>query len=305
MIDKILTVSHLSKSYNSHKAVDDISFEVQKGEKFVFVGPNGAGKSTTINILCTLLSKNEGEVRYGALVLGEDNVAIRRKIGVVFQNHTLDDDLTVRENLGIRGALYGYTSAEITKRIEQLEQSLEFGRYIDQRYGTLSGGQKRRADIARALLQEPEILFLDEPTTGLDPQTRRVVWEIINQIRTTFGMTVFLTTHYMEETDDADDVVIIDDGKLVASGTPAELKNNYAPTVLKMNTQDPTRLFQALQGAGHQPWIRSDQVQVRIQDSFAALPLIDAYKDQIMSFELVNGNMDDVFIAITGKEIRE
>lgn len=304
MKNQILSVSHLSKSYNSHKAVDDISFEVQKGEKFVFVGPNGAGKSTTINVLCTLLSKDEGDVTYGDLVLGKDNVAIRRKIGVVFQNHTLDDDLTVRENLSIRGAMYGYTSAEIAKRIEQLEQSLEFGSYINQRYGTLSGGQKRRADIARALMQEPEILFLDEPTTGLDPQTRRVVWEIINQIRSTFGMTVFLTTHYMEETDDADHVVIIDDGKLVASGTPAELKNRYAPTMLKLNAHEPARLIQALQDTGHQPWLKSDQIQVRIQDSFAALPLIDAYKDQIKSFELVNGNMDDVFIAITGKEIR-
>jgi len=303
-MDHILTVTNLSKSYNSHKAVDNISFNVQKGKKFVFVGPNGAGKSTTINVLCTLLSKDEGEVRYGELVLGRDNVAIRRKIGVVFQNHTLDDELTVRENLTIRGAMYGYTSVEIADRIEQLEQSLEFGNYINQRYGTLSGGQKRRADIARALLQEPEILFLDEPTTGLDPQTRRVVWEIINQIRTRFGMTVFLTTHYMEETDDADDVVIIDDGKLVASGTPAELKNRYAPTVLKMNSEEPDRLFQTLIDAGHKPWTRSDQIQVRIADSFAAIPLIDRYKNQINSFEVVNGNMDDVFIAITGKEIR-
>ncbi len=301
---QILTVKHLSKSYNGLKAVSDVSFEVKQGEKFVFVGPNGAGKSTTINILCTLLSKDAGEVVYGDLTLGQDNEAIRRLIGVVFQNHTLDDDLTVRDNLGIRGALYDYSDKEINQRINELESALEINNYIDQRYGTLSGGQKRRADIARALLQKPAILYLDEPTTGLDPQTRRVVWKIISQIREEFGMTVFLTTHYMEETEDADHVVIIDGGKVVASGTPIELKNQYAPTVLKLFSQNPGPLKESLEASGFQPWQSGGHVQISISNSLQALPILEAIQPRLDGFEVINGSMDDVFIAITGREIR-
>lgn len=301
----ILEVKNLQKAYGGLKAVDGVSFEVRQGEKFVFVGPNGAGKSTTINIISTLLSKDDGEVRYQDLLLGQDDDAIRRQIGVVFQNHVLDEDLTVRENLLTRGALYAQPYSQVVEQAGKLEKQLELGGFINQPYGQLSGGQKRRSDIARALMNTPSILILDEPTTGLDPQTRRMVWEIINQIRKDLGMTVFLTTHYMEETEDADSVVIIDNGKIVARGTPHDLKARYAPMILKLYARDPLPLQERLRQAGHDVKIVSDSLILPMRDSFEAAALAAENRDLVNTFELLNGSMDDVFIAITGKKIRE
>ncbi len=300
-----LSVSNLSKSYNGKLAVDDISFDVRAGEKFIFVGPNGAGKSTTIKIISTLLEKNAGTVRYGDLTVGVDDDAIRKKIGVVFQHHVLDDDFTVRENLICRGGFYDMSASALKKRADEVIELLDMKNFANQRYGKLSGGQRRRADIGRALMQSPEILFLDEPTTGLDPQTRLVVWDIINGIQQDLGTTIFLTTHYMEETDDASNVVIIDHGKIVATGTPAALKKQYAPNLLNLYPRDIEKVSAFLSDRGYQPKLKEDTLQVIIKEAFDALELIEVLRADINNFEVVNGRMDDVFIAITGKALRE
>ena len=300
-----LSVQNLRKAYNGNLAVDDISFEVMRGEKFIFVGPNGAGKSTTIKIISTLLEKNAGVVRYGDLTVGEDDDAIRKKIGVVFQHHVLDDDFTVRENLICRGGFYDLSVADLKKRADEVINLLDMKSFANQRYGKLSGGQRRRADIGRALMQKPEILFLDEPTTGLDPQTRLVVWEIINNLQQELGMTIFLTTHYMEETDDASNVVIIDHGKIVATGTPAALKKQYAPNLLNLYPRDIEKVSAFLRQRGYDSKTKEDTLRVVIKDAFEALDLVEALREDIHNFEVVNGRMDDVFIAITGKALRE
>lgn len=304
-METILQVKGLVKSFGTKTAVNNISFEVSTGQKFVFVGPNGAGKTTTIRIISTLLSKDSGEVRYADLELGKDNDAIRRKIGVVFQDHVLDNELTVRENLAIRGSFYSLTETQIRKRIDVLTNLLEMEKFVNQRYETLSGGQKRRADIARALMQEPEILFLDEPTTGLDPQTRRIVWGIIDEIRQRLRMTVFLTTHYMEETEDADHVVIIDDGVIIGSGTPADLRKQYAPNVLWLYPKSPESFSKILQEQGTAFSKVHGAYQIGVETSFDALPLVERWREHLNGFEVNNGSMDDVFIVLTGKEIRE
>ena len=305
-MDKIiLEVKGLEKSYGEIKAVKGVSFSVKKGEKFVFVGPNGAGKSTTINIISTLLRPDAGEVFYDNLQLGKDDDQIRQRIGVVFQDHVLDDDLTVRENLLIRGSLYDITPKEVEQQADLVEKQLEMDSFINQRYGQLSGGQRRRADIARALMNQPEILFLDEPTTGLDPQTRRMVWEIINQIRQDLGMTVFLTTHYMEETEDADSVVIIDGGKIVASGSPLELKSRHAPMMLKLYSENVELLQTMLKEQDIVGQAIRDSLMVPMEDAFEAAAIANRFRPHISTFELINGSIDDVFIAITGRKIRE
>ena len=300
-----LSVQNLRKAYNGNLAVDDISFEVMRGEKFIFVGPNGAGKSTTIKIISTLLEKNDGTVKYVDLTVGQDDDAIRKKIGVVFQHHVLDDEFTVRENLICRGGFYDLSASELKKRADEVIDLLDMHSFANQRYGKLSGGQRRRADIGRALMQKPEILFLAEPTTGLDPQTRLVVWDIINGIQQELGMTIFLTTHYMEETDDASNEVIIAHGKIVATGTPAALKTRYAPNLLNLYPRDIEKVSAFLRERGYEPKLKEDTLRVTIKEAFEALALVEALREDINNFEVVNGRMDDVFIAITGKAIRE
>ena len=223
----IIEITHLSKRFGDLEAVRDLSFTVREGELFAFLGVNGAGKSTTISILCGRLRQDAGEVRIGGRQLEREGAAIKARLGVVFQNSALDKALTVLDNLRSRAALYGITGEAFRKRLETLDELLELKPLLRRPVGKLSGGQRRRADIARALLHAPAILILDEPTTGLDPQTRSVVWRVIGRLRKEQGMTVLLTTHYMEEAADADAVLIIDAGRRVASGTPLELKNAY------------------------------------------------------------------------------
>ena len=226
-MEQIISIDGLCKSFGDVKAVQNLSFQVKKGELFAFLGVNGAGKSTTISILCGQLAKDAGTV----FVCGEDvekgMEKICRKLGVVFQNSVLDKALTVRDNLQSRAALYGITGKEFKKRLAELASLLDFENLLNRTVGKLSGGQHRRIDIARAILHKPELLILDEPTTGLDPQTRKLLWDVVRNLRRTDGMTVLLTTHYMEEAADADYVVIIDSGKISAEGTPLELKNKY------------------------------------------------------------------------------
>ena len=223
----IIEIEHLKKSFKDVKAVDDLSFTVREGELFAFLGVNGAGKSTTISIICGQLRKDSGKVIVDGCDIDKDIDAPKKGLGVVFQTSGLDKQLSVYENLRSRAALYGIFGKNFEEKLKVLCELLDLEEILKRPVGKLSGGQSRRVDIARAIIHDPKILILDEPTTGLDPQTRKNIWNVIEKLRRERGVTVLLTTHYMEEAADADYVVIIDSGKISAKGTPLELKNNY------------------------------------------------------------------------------
>ena len=298
-MDNIMEISHLYKSFGEVKAVQDLNFCVKKGELFAFLGVNGAGKSTTINIMCGELRKDSGSVRICGADLDREPDSIRRKLGVVFQGSALDKDLSVRDNLRSRAALYGIHGKAFEKRLEELTELLDFADLLKRPLGKLSGGQRRRIDIARALLHEPEILILDEPTTGLDPQTRTNLWQVIGRLRREQGMTVFLTTHYMEEAADADYVVIIDRGRIAAEGTPLTLKNTYTGDFITLYgiTEEQVKTL----GVSYES-IR-DAYRVFVKDTAAATELILRYPEIFRDYEITKGKMDDVFLAVTGKKL--
>ncbi|TKC18019.1 ABC transporter ATP-binding protein [Robertmurraya kyonggiensis] len=304
-MNKIIEVSGLKKSYGSIEAVKGIDFYVEEGSLFAFLGPNGAGKSTTIDILSTLLEPNEGRLIIDGYEIGRDDSKIRSELGIVFQNNLQDDLLTVKENLQCRGSLYGLKGRELKTRMESAIDYTEVRGFLNQPYGKLSGGQRRRADIARALINQPKILILDEPTTGLDPQTRQRVWETIRDIQKETGMTVFLTTHYMEEAANADYVVVIDNGEIVAKGTPSQIKEEYSSDYLEIHGADIEKLSDILEQAGHEYEVRVDTLTVKLSSTLDALPILEQCKDDIIGFQVVKGTMDDAFITITGKELRE
>lgn len=298
-MEQIISIDGLCKSFGDVKAVQNLSFQVKKGELFAFLGVNGAGKSTTISILCGQVAKDAGSV----FVCGEDvekgMEKICRKLGVVFQNSVLDKALTVRDNLQSRAALYGITGKEFKKRLADLASLLDFENLLNRTVGKLSGGQRRRIDIARAILHKPELLILDEPTTGLDPQTRKLLWNVVRNLRRTDGMTVLLTTHYMEEAADADYVVIIDSGKISAEGTPLELKNKYTGDFITLygvsedNINNLGLPFEKIR----------DAVRVSVPDTRAATQLILEHPELFSDYEITKGKMDDVFLAVTGKKL--
>ena len=295
----IIEISRLSKRFGDVQAVNDLSFRVKEGELFAFLGINGAGKSTTINIMCGQLSKDTGTVRIDGIDLDDDPDKIKRSLGVVFQNSVLDKDLSVQDNLQSRGALYGTQGKAFRQRLAELAGLLEFEDLLKRSVGKLSGGQRRRIDIARALLHKPKILILDEPTTGLDPQTRAILWRVIGDLRKNEGMTVFLTTHYMEEAADADYVVILDSGKIAAEGTPLELKNTYTGDFITLYGVDEAQIKQL--GAPYET-IR-DACRVSVPNTAAATELILKYPEIFRDYEITKGKMDDVFLAVTGKEL--
>ena len=303
MKNEIIRIRNLSKSYGKLQAVKNISLNVYEGELFAFLGPNGAGKSTTINILSTLLEKDAGEIEINQHILGKNNDKIRNDIGIVFQKSFLDDLLTVRENLITRASFYGLENAVITKRINTLSEQLSLHEFIDRPYGKLSGGQRRRADIARALVNHPKVLFLDEPTTGLDPQTRNSIWTYIEDLRIKHKMTIFLTTHYMEEAAKCDRVCVIDHGEILELKTPRELRVQYAPTLMRIKTE---RLDESSLKQFNVPFQRiNDGYEIVLKESKEAYPILDTYRSEIDQFEVVEGTMDTVFLALTGKTIRE
>lgn len=297
--ENIIEISHLNKSFGDVKAVKDLSFRVKEGELFAFLGVNGAGKSTTINIICGQLAKDSGNVHIGGVDLDKESDNIKRKLGVVFQNSVLDKALTVQDNLESRAALYGIRGSEFKKRLSELSDVLEFGDLLKRTVGKLSGGQRRRIDIARALLHSPQILILDEPTTGLDPQTRNILWNVISDLRKKENMTVFLTTHYMEEAADADYVVILDSGEIVAEGTPLELKNAYTGDFITIYGAQET---QVRQFSAPYTQIR-DAFRISVPDTASATELIVKYPDVFRDYEIAKGKMDDVFLAVTGKSL--
>ena len=298
-MEHIIEIEHLCKSFGEVKAVKDLSFHVQRGELFAFLGVNGAGKSTTISILCGQLEKDSGSVK----VCGEDIdralAHISRRLGVVFQYSALDGVLTVRENLRSRAALYGITGERFRARLAELSALLELEPLLDRTLGKLSGGQRRRIDIARALLHRPEILILDEPTTGLDPQTRRLLWDVVQRLRREEELTVFLTTHYMEEAADADYVIILDSGRIAAEGTPLTLKNTWTGdflTLYGVTKEQAAALDCPCETV-------RDAVRVSVPDPAAATKLIMAHPALFTDYELTKGKMDDVFLAVTGKKL--
>lgn len=298
-MEHIIEINGLNKSFGDVKAVRDLSFHVQKGELFAFLGVNGAGKSTTISIMCGQLCKDSGSV----VICGE-NIEhgldkITRKLGVVFQNSVLDKSLSVRDNLRSRAALYGITGKEFKSRLSELAAMLDFETILDRTVGKLSGGQRRRVDIARALLHKPEILILDEPTTGLDPQTRKLLWDVVSDLRKSEKMTVFLTTHYMEEAADADYVVILDSGMIAAEGTPLELKNAYTGDFITLYGADKS----AIDPLGLPCEALRDAVRISVPNTAEATRLIVGHPELFTDYEVTKGKMDDVFLAVTGKKL--
>lgn len=298
-MEHVIEISNLFKSFGEVRAVQDLSFCVKKGELFAFLGVNGAGKSTTISILCGQLDKDGGSVKVCGQDVDKSMEMVRRRLGVVFQNSVLDQALTVRDNLLSRGALYGITGLALEKRLQELDGLLGLEEIYKRPVGKLSGGQRRRVDIARALLHDPEILVLDEPTTGLDPQTRKLLWDVISRMRQEKNMTVFLTTHYMEEAADADYVVILDSGKIAAEGTPLMLKNTYTGDFITLYGIEEEQVKSL-----NMPYetIR-DAYRVAVPNTQAATELIVKCPELFKDYEITKGKMDDVFLAVTGKKL--
>lgn len=295
----MIRIEHLSKAYGKVKAVDDISFNVKKGELFAFLGINGAGKSTTIGIICAQLSKDFGKVYVNGIDIDKASNSIKRDIGVVFQNSVLDKALSVRANLESRAALYGIFGDTFKERLNELDALLGLKDILNRPVGKLSGGQRRRIDIARALIHKPKLLILDEPTTGLDPQTRTTIWSVIQSLRKDCNMTVLLTTHYMEEAADADNVVIIDSGKIIAQGTPLELKNKYTGdfiTIYNVREEELNRLECKYEKIG-------EGYKIYVPDTAYATSLIIKYPEIFVDYEITKGRMDDVFLSVTGKKL--
>lgn len=298
-MENIIEIEHLDKSFQDVHAVNDLSLCVKEGELFAFLGVNGAGKSTTISIMCGMLAKDSGKVFIDGKDVDKDMRAIAKELGVVFQNTVLDEKLSVKDNLTSRASLYGITGKEAKDRIVELAELLNFKDIMNRTFGKLSGGQKRRVDVARALLHKPKILILDEPTTGLDPEARKTLWNVVTSLRKNENMTVFLTTHYMEEAADADYVVILDSGKIAAKGTPLELKNEYTGDFVTVYNADES----AIKALGLPCENIRDAVRIAVKDTSEARDLILANPELFSDFEITKGKMDDVFLAVTGKKL--
>ncbi len=293
-----ISVDGLRKSFGDIEAVKGISFSVPEGAFFAFLGPNGAGKSTTISIICSLLKADSGEVS----IFGKDvsDPSVRSDMGVVFQDPMMDAGLTVRENVRIRGAMYGLSGDALEDSVSSALSTADAAEFADRMYGKLSGGQRRRADIARALVHSPRLLLLDEPTSGLDPQTRARIWETVKDLNRAHGMTVLLTTHYMEEASGADDIVVIDRGSIAAHGTPSALKDRYCRDRMTFEPTDMDAATEVLSSLGIGYAVDSGAVTVELGSTADAVPIVKALDSLIGSFEVRSGTLDDAFIAITG-----
>lgn len=299
----MIKVKSLKKSYGDFEAVKGIDFQVEEGSFVAFLGENGAGKSTTINMLATLLKKTSGEVMINGHMLDEKDELIRKNIGVVFQNNMLDDFMTVEENLISRGKLYGYGKKEFAQMIFKLSNQVGIHEILSKKYGKLSGGQRRRADIARALIGKPKVLILDEPTTGLDPYTRKNVWDCILQLRDEEALTVFLTTHYMEEAANADQIIIIDKGEIIENDSPANLKVKYSEDTLIFYPKEKNAIIEKLEETEHKVKIDGEKYICHIKNNLDAIKIIGMVKDEIDGFELIKGNLDQVFMTLVEQNL--
>lgn len=303
-MSNIIEIKNLKKSYkNKVEAIKGITFSVKEGSFFAFLGENGAGKSTTINIITTLIKKTSGDIMVNNHQVDYNDLEIRKDIGVVFQGNMLDKHLTVKENIFSRGVLYGLSKKEIIERMLELAAKIGVTDFLDRQYGNLSGGQKRRADIVRALINKPKVLILDEPTTGLDPYTRQCVWETIKQLKEESNLTIFLTTHYMEEAARADYIVIIDSGEIKAEGTPEQLRLQYSSDKLILTAKKVNRITESLKEMNHRFTIDRDRIIVHLDNSFEAIDIIKKIRNEIEGFEVIRGNIDDVFINVTESKL--
>ncbi len=295
----IIEIKNLRKSFGSIKAVNDISFTVEEGNLFAFLGVNGAGKSTTINIICGDYEKDNGTVIVDGVNIDNQPNLIKPKLGVVYQDSVLDKQLSVKDNLEYKASLYGIKGKEFKHRLQEIDKLLDIEKLLNRPLGKLSGGQRRRVDIARAILHSPKILILDEPTTGLDPQTRSKVWDALNLLRKKDNVTIFLTTHYMEEAADADNVVILDNGKIVAQGTPFQLKKKYASDYIRLyNVKE--KDIKALD-VDYEKLV--DCFKIAVKTTQEATQLILDNPKLFKDYEITKGKLDDVFLAVTGKKL--
>lgn len=294
-----ISVHDLRKSYGDFEAVKGISFDVPEGSFFAFLGPNGAGKSTTISVICSLLPPDSGEVT----VFGKEvsDPSVKREIGVVFQDPMMDGRLTVRENLSIRGGMYGLSGDALEEAVDRALGISGSDGFSDRRYGSLSGGQRRRADIARALVHGPRLLLLDEPTAGLDPQTRKRIWDTVTDLNEHEGLTVLLTTHYMEEAAGADDIVIVNHGEIVAHGTPAMLRERFCSDRMTVVPRDMDAVAEVLGRAGIGFEVKTDTVEIPLSSTIDAVPIMALLEGMLDSLEVRTGTLDDAFIRITGE----
>ncbi|AOA01630.1 ABC transporter ATP-binding protein [Carnobacterium maltaromaticum] len=294
----LINIQGLTKKYQQKEVVSSLDLKVEKGSLFAFLGPNGAGKSTTINMISTAIKPTSGSIFVDGLEVGKENSKIRQKIGIVFQDNVLDGLLTVEENLLFWGKIYSLSKNELNKQLDFLENLLHLTDILKQRFGTLSGGQKRRAEIARAIIHRPLLLILDEPTTGLDPKTRVQVWQTITYLREKLGMTVFLTTHYMEEAAEADKIAVINHGELIALGTPNQLRNKYSRDSLNLykTSLEDLKIECEKRKLGYTEGI--DFIRIQVRDTDEALHLLNELNDLYQSFEVRKGNLDDVFLAL-------
>jgi multidrug/hemolysin transport system ATP-binding protein len=298
----IIKVTDLKKNYGPIEAVRGISFSINEGEFVSLLGPNGSGKTTTVSMMCTILSIDSGSVEIDGLTVGKNDEAIRRLLGVVFQNNRLDSILTVKENLTVRGRLYGLPSKVVEDRIDHLLSVTGASELINRKYGTLSGGEKRKVDIARALLHSPKILILDEPTTGLDPESRLKIWQMITDLRKQENVTILLTTHYLEETNASDNIIVLKEGLIQIIGTPSEIKETYSQNILIIRPTNLDELQDRLKKQNISFEINNEAVIIPIQNTKDSIPIINLSQDLIESYEVKQGSMDEAFMSVLHKE---
>jgi len=305
MENSIIQVKNFTKRYGNFTAVNDISFEVERGSIFAFLGPNGAGKSTTINTLCTIFDKSDGELIIDGKDVSREKNAVREAIGVVFQDSTLDAKMTVEENLMMHCVFYKVPKNEIEERMQFVLHLVELTDWRKKMVGALSGGMKRRVEIARGLIHYPKVLFLDEPTTGLDPQTRLHIWEYVVKLQKEKNITIFLTTHYMDEAEVCDQVAIMDHGQIIAHDTPFNLKKQYTKDRAYITTTNDEHLEQMLKQEAMHYERREKFYRVDVDDNAKLLVVLSACKGDIIDLEVRKGTLNDVFLEITGREIRD
>lgn len=296
---EIIKIKNLYKSYGKINAVNDLNLKVNQGQLYAFLGVNGAGKSTTISMISGILKKDSGEILICGKDIEKENNIIKKYIGIVFQESVLDKSLTVYENLKYRAGLYGIIGKDFIKIYEQIEDLFELQDIKNSKLAKLSGGQRRKVDIARAIIHKPKLLILDEPTTGLDPGTRKKIWNTIRKLRKEYNMTIFLTTHYMEEAADADYISIIDKGKIIAEGTPLELKNKYASDTIIIYNVNEEKIKKL-----NLPYKKiKNAIKIEIKNTKEATNLIIENKNIFQDYEIIKGRMDDVFLSAIGYEI--
>lgn len=301
----IIEVENLIKSYGNFKAVDGISFQVEEGSIFAFLGPNGAGKSSTINTLCTITEKSGGKIVINGHDIDYEQSLVRKDIGIVFQECTLDESLTVEENLKYHCSFYYVPKNEIEERIDFVLKLVDLTKWRKSTVGSLSGGMKRRAEIARGLVHYPKVLFLDEPTTGLDPQTRANIWEYIQKLQKEKNITIFLTTHYMDEAEVCSKIVVMDHGKIIACDSPDNLKKKYTSIKLMMECYEEEKIKEVLNSLSVDYVKENEKFVIKSDTTEEVLNVLSHCKPYITDFEVKKGTINDAFLAITGREIRE